>query len=387
MRDAIALYHDLGLSCYPTVFKEKRCMPGVGWKTYQRRVPTIEELGQWHYNYSRDNGGPGYGIAIPTGYGAGSIVPYAVDCDNGVPKSIERCHTTTIEHGGRGPCFVFNGPPGIGPAKLVVTIDGTDVELKGLGGSFTAPASVYWDGTEYHHPPGLGWDQLKELPTMLARALEAHIAKPLLPRMLRAHGYDQLCLALIMDPRRSIREGECHDSLWAAYWLLQRENDNGKGSNTKMRAEQVIRARNALLERPLEESRLRDIFKDRTLERTPGCFAAKSRLPWIVDEKLCWRCQRMETHCLSNVLKAQEDGLGPTELAVLYNVSATGETSPTRVAAAINAKDYRTVKSAMERIIAAGCWPDGVDLPAKNAGDLNRPNRPNHDSGSRSSDR
>ena len=64
MQDAIALYHDLGLSCYPTVFMEKRCMPGVGWKVYQQRVPTVEELEQWHYDYSQDNGGPGYGIAI-----------------------------------------------------------------------------------------------------------------------------------------------------------------------------------------------------------------------------------------------------------------------------------------------------------------------------------
>lgn len=368
MQDALALYHDLGLSCYPTVFMEKRCMPGVAWRVYQQRLPTVEELGLWHYNYSQGNGGPGYGLAVPTGYGAGQIVPYALDCDSGVPTSIERCHTTTIEHGGRGPCFVFNGPPGMGPAKLVVNIDGTDVELKGLGGSFTAPASVYRDGTPYHYLPGLGWDQIKDLPVPLARAFEAHIAKPLLPRMLSAHGYDQLCLALIMDPRRSIREGECHDSLWAAYWLLQRENDNGKGSNTNERAEQVIRARNALLERPLKEDRLKDIFRATSLKYTPGCNAARSRLPWIRGEKLCWRCQRMETHCLTNVLKAQEEGLGPTALAVLYNISVTGETSPSKIAAAVNIKSYVTVQTAIQKIVAAGCWPDNVDLPSKIVG-------------------
>jgi len=373
MQDAISLYHDLGLSCYPTVFMDKRCMPGVGWKVYQQRVPTVEELEQWHYDYSLDNGGPGYGIAIPTGYGAGSIVPYAVDCDNGVPESIERCHTTTIEHGGRGPCFVFKGPPDMGPAKLVVNVDGTAIELKGLGGSFTAPASVYRDGTPYHYLPGLGWNQIKDLPSMLTHALAEYAVKPQLPRVLNAHGYDQLCVAKIMDPRRPIREGECYDSFWTAYWLLQREDDDGKGTNTKERAERVIRDRNAMLERPLEESRLRDIFNGKSLKYTPGCNAARSRLPWIRGEKLCWRCQRMETHCLTNVLKAQEEGLGPTDLAVLYNISVTGETSPTKIAAAINAKTYRTVKSAMERIMAAGCWPDNVDLPAKNAGSFDRP--------------
>jgi len=154
MQDAIAVHHDLGLSCYPIVFMEKRCMLGVGWKVYQQRVPTVEELGLWHYNYSLDNGGPGYGIAIPTGYGAGSSIPYALDCDNGVPTTIEQCHTITIEHGGRGPCFVFNGPPSMGPAKLVVNIDGTEVDLKGLGGSFTAPVSVYKNGTPYPLPSG-----------------------------------------------------------------------------------------------------------------------------------------------------------------------------------------------------------------------------------------
>ena len=95
----------------------------------------------------------------------------------------------------------------------------------------------------------------------------------------------------------------------------------------------------------------------------------------------------METHCLTNVLKAQEEGLGPTDLAVLYNISVTGETSPTRIAAAINAKDYRTVKSAMERIMAAGCWPDNVDLPAKNAGDSDKSNLSNCNYTSASSDR
>jgi hypothetical protein len=95
----------------------------------------------------------------------------------------------------------------------------------------------------------------------------------------------------------------------------------------------------------------------------------------------------METHCLSNVLKAQEEGLGPTELAVLYNMSSSGETSPTKIAAAINVKDYRTVKLAMARIMAAGCWPDNVDLPAKNAGDSDKLNPSNRESKSMFPDR
>jgi hypothetical protein len=387
MQDALALYHELGLSCYPTVFMEKRCMPGVNWKVFQQRVPTAEELGMWHYNYSQDNRGPGYGIAIPTGYGAGLIVPYAVDCDNGVPESIERCHTTTIQHGGHGPCFVFNGPAGMGPAKLVMTVDGTEAELKGLGGSFTAPFSIYKDGTPYHHPPGLGWDQIKDLPSALARALEEHAMKPQLPRMLNAHGYDQRCLATMMDPTWIIHEGECYNTLWVAYWLLQREDDNGKGRNTKEHAERVIRARNALLERPLEESRLKDIFRDTSLKYIPGCNAAKSRLPWIIREKLCWRCQRMETHCLSNILKAQEEGLDPIASAVLLNISVTGDTSPTRIATAINMKDYRAIQAAMTRIMVAGRWPDSVDLPASNAGDSDKSNTGNCESKSTSSDR
>lgn len=387
MQDALALYHDLGLSCYPTVFMEKRCIPGVSWRTYQQRIPTVEELEQWHYDYALENGGPGYGIAVPTGYGAGSIVPYAVDCDNGVPESIVRCHTTTVEHGGRGPCFVFSGPPGMGPAKLAIVVDGTTVELKGLGGSFTAPASVYRDGTPYHCPPGLGWNQIKDLPSMLTHFLEEYAIKPQLPRMLNAHGYDQLCLARIMNPHRIIQEGECYDSLWVAYWLLQREGDNGKGSNTKEYAQRVIRARNALLERPLPESRLKDIFSDKSLRFTPGCNAVRSRLPWINREKLCWRCQRMETHCLNNLLRGQEEGLGPTELAVLYNISITGDTSPVRITAAINMKDYRAVQKAMKRIMVAGCWPDNVDLPASYAGGSDSSNIPNHDFKTGSSDR
>jgi hypothetical protein len=380
MQDAIALYRDLGLSCYPTVFMEKRCMPGIAWTTLQKRQPTVEELLQWHYNYSQDNGGPGYGIAIPTGFGAGTIVPYAIDCDQGVPQSLVDLHTTTIEHGGRGPCFVMTGPRGIGSARVVLELEGIPVELKGLGGSFLAPLSVYSNGTPYQFLPGLGFGSIKYLPPSCMDSLERRAAKPRLPRLLNAHGYDRLCLVEIMDPHHIMRQGECYDSFWVAYWLLQREDDDRKGSNTKEYAGRIIRARNALLERPLEESRLKDIFSDKSLKYTPGCNAARSRLPWIRGEKLCWRCQRMETHCLSNVLKAQEEGLGPTELAVLYNISATGETSPTRIAAAINAKDYRTVKSAMERIMAAACWPDNVDLPAKNAGSFDQSNPSNCDS-------
>jgi hypothetical protein len=368
MQDVVVLYHELGLSCYPTVFMEKRCIPGVGWKTYQQRVPTAEELGLWHYNYSLDNGGPGYGIAIPTGYGAGSIVPYAVDCDNGVPESILRCHTTTIEHGGRGPCFVFNGPAGLGPAKLVVNLDGTSVELKGLGGSFTAPCSIYRDGTPYRYAPRLGLDQIKELPSALTLSLEKGGAKPQLPRMLNAHGYDQLCLTTIMDPHQTIHDGECYDSFWVAYWLLQREDDNGKGANTKEHAERIIRARNTLLERPLPESRLRDIFNGKSLEYVPGCNAARSRLPLINSDKLCWRCQRMESHASLNILKATERGLGPTEQAVIHNMSVTGETLPSKIAEAINIKSYVTVQTAIQKILAAGCWPDNVDLPSKIVG-------------------
>jgi len=387
MQDAIAVHHDLGLSCYPTVFMEKRCMPGVSWKVFQQRVPTVEELEQWHYDYSQDNGGPGYGIAIPTGFGAGPIVPYAVDCDNGVPESIERCHTTTVEHGGRGPCFVFNGPARMGPAELVVNIDGTEVELKGLGGSFTAPFSIYKDGTPYHYPPGLGWDQIKDLPLVLRQAQEVYAMKPRLPKLLNAHGYDQLCLAMIMDPHRPIQERECYEGFWAAYWLLQQEDDNGKGRNTKEYAERVIRARNGLLERPLKETRLKDLFNDKSLKCTPGCNAARSRLPWIISEKLCWRCQRMETHSALNVRKAQEASLGPTEQAVVHFITVTGVTSLSGIGAAINVKDYRTVKSAMTRIMAAGCWPDNVDPPARNAGDPVEPNDAYLDSTTGSSDR
>jgi hypothetical protein len=275
----------------------------------------------------------------------------------------------------------------MGPAELVVNIDATIVELKGLGGSFTAPFSIYKDGTPYHYPPGLDWNQIKDLPSVLTRALDEHGMKPQLPRLLSAHGYDQLCLAMIMDPHRAVRDGECYNSFWVSYWLLQREDDNGKGANTKEYAEQLIRTSNALLERPLEENRLKDIFRDKSLKHTPGCNAARSRLPWISREKLCWRCQRMETHCLSNVLKAQEEGLDPIALSVLYNISATGDTSPTKIAAAINMKDYRAIRAAMKRIIAAGCWPDNVDLPASNAGDSDKSNMPNRDSTSASSDR
>jgi len=95
----------------------------------------------------------------------------------------------------------------------------------------------------------------------------------------------------------------------------------------------------------------------------------------------------METHCLSNVLKGQDEGLVPTELAVHYNISVTGDTSPTRIAAAINMKDYRAIQKAMKRIMAAGCWPDNVDLPASNAGDLDKSSTPNHNSTTGSSDR
>src|SRR5450756_633323 len=100
-----------------------------------------------------------------------------------------------------------------------------------------APVSIYKDGTPYHYPPGLGWSQIKDLPSMLTHALEQYAMKPQLPRKLNAHGYDQTCLAMIMDPRQPIREGECYDSFLVAYWLLQRESDNGKGSNTKEHAE------------------------------------------------------------------------------------------------------------------------------------------------------
>lgn len=150
--------------------------------------------------------------------------------------------------------------------------------------------------------------------------------------------------------------------------MLQRENDQGKGKDTREQAERLVRARNSMFGIPLSESRLKDLFNDESLKYTPGCNAVRSRLPWVGKERVCWRCQRTETHCLSNVLNAQEKGLDPISLAVVYNISATGETSPTKIAAAINMKDYRAVQAAMKRIIAAGCWPDNAPLPASNAG-------------------
>jgi hypothetical protein len=387
MQDAVVLYRSLGLSCYPTVFMEKRCMPGVSWKVFQQRAPTAGELGLWHYNYSQDNGGPGYGLAIPTGYGAGSVVPYAVDCDNGVPESLVQCNTTTVEHGGRGPCLVFSGPLGMGPGTLIVNLDGTEVELKGLGSSFTAPLSIYRDGTSCHCTAGKGWDQIKDLPSVLRQAQDEYATKPNLPRSLNAHGYDQRCLATMMDPKWTIVEGECYNTLWVAYWLLQREDDRGKGFNSGEAAQRTIRSRNAMLERPLPESRLRDIFNGRSLKYTPGCTAARSRLSWIARNNLCWRCQRMETHSALNVRKAQEAGLGPTEQAVIHFMTVTGVTSLSGIAAALNVKDPRTVKAAITRIVAAGCWPNNVDLPAKNAGDWDKPNVTYCDSTTGSSDR
>lgn len=95
----------------------------------------------------------------------------------------------------------------------------------------------------------------------------------------------------------------------------------------------------------------------------------------------------METHCLPNVLKAQEEGLDPIASAVLLNISVTGVTSPTRIAAAINMKDYRAIQAAITRIMAAGCWPDNVDLPASNAGGSDRSNMAQQRSETGTSDR
>jgi hypothetical protein len=387
MQDAIALYRDLGLSCYPTVFKEKRCMPGIAWTALQKRQPTVEELLEWHYNYSQDNGGPGYGIAIPTGFGAGTIVPYAIDCDQGVPQSLVDLHTTTIEHGGRGPCFVMTGPRGIGSARVVLELEGIPVELKGLGGSFLAPLSVYSNGTPYQFLPGLGFGSIKYLPPSCMDSLERRAAKPRLPRLLNAHGYDRLCLVEIMDPHHIMRQGECYMSLWLAYGLLQRENDRGKNANTKAYAREVVTRRNAMLEAPLKRDRLADIFRDKSLSHSPSCTTVRNTLSWVREEKLCWSCPRMEHHFLNKVQEAQQRGLDPLAQLVLLQIAVTGELSPTGIATTINTKDYRTIKSAMTRIMTAGCWPDNVDLPAKNAGDFDESNPSDYDSTSASSDR
>jgi hypothetical protein len=373
MKDAIALYHDLGLSCYPTVFMEKRCMPGIAWAALQKRQPTVEELLEWHYNYGQDNGGPGYGLAIPTGFGTDTIVPYAIDCDQGVPRSLVELHTTTIEHGGRGPCFVMTGPRGIGSARVVLELEGIPVELKGLGGSFLAPVSVYSNGTPYKFLPGLGFGSIKCLPPSCTTCLEQHAAKPRLPKLLNAHGYDQLCLAEIMDPHHIMREGDCYLSLWLAYWLLQRENYRGKNANTQAHARDVVTRRNEMLEIPLKRDRLADVFRDKSQDHAPGCNTVRTTLSWVKEEQLCWGCQRMEHHFLGSIPEAQKRGLDPLAQMVLVQISMTDELSPTRIAAAMNMKDYRAIQAAIKRIAAVGCWPTNAQLPAFAAGSSGLP--------------
>jgi hypothetical protein len=253
------------------------------------------------------------------------------------------------------------------------------VRFQGVEGIIVLPGSVHASGNVYKCLDGYDLDAIKDVSTIgwLAKALQTtdEIDRQAVKRWTQFKGYNyrQRCLASIMDPHRPVREGDCYDSFWIAYWLLQRESDNGKGPNTKAYAEGVIRERNKLLESPLSEGRLRDVFNDKSLDGMPGCKAARTRLPWISSQKLCWGCQRMETHGFANVLKAQEAGLDPIAQVVVYEMSVTGETSPMRITAAINMKDYRAIQAAMTRITAAGCWPDNVDLPASNAGESKVP--------------
>jgi hypothetical protein len=355
--------------------------PLVVYERYRDKRPSRAQYREWEDLFATDAGPPNW--AFITGHSTSGTALYVIDTDTAVLSPwLQSCGTTTIKSGreGGGWHTWLTGQADLYRTKKALELpDGSVVRFQGVEGIIVLPGSVHASGNVYRCLDGYDLDVIKDLSTIgwLAKALQTtdEVDRQAAKRWAQFKGYNyrQRCLASIMDPRRAIREGDCYDSFWIAYWLLQRESDNGKGPNTKAYAEGVIRERNKLLESPLSEGRLRDVFNDKSLDGMPGCGAARTRLSWISSQKLCWECKLMETHGGANVLKAMEHGLGTTEQMVVYTMSMTGETSPSRIRAAINVKDNRTVKSAMTRIMAAGCWPDNVDLPAKNAGELDLP--------------
>jgi len=161
-----------GFSVIPILERGKR--PAITWADYQRRAPTMDELGDWFGN------GRAFNIGIVTGAVSGIV---AIDCDSPEAIAWADAHLPATDmrtRTGRGGEHRFYQHPGT-PVRNKVKIQ-TDharlaLDVRGDGGFVVAPGSVHETGAVYEK---LGaWPPVEALPVFdPAWIAEPPIEKP-----------------------------------------------------------------------------------------------------------------------------------------------------------------------------------------------------------------
>jgi hypothetical protein len=139
--DAALLYHDMGLSTIPLAPGEKRPPKRFAWKQFQRRLPTVHELRDWHDRTD-------FGIAVVCGKVSGGLVVRDFD----KPGAYQRFRDRNPDLCRILPAVVTGRPGGVhlwARCKDVDHHDLADGELRGEGHYVAAPDSLHASGTRY----------------------------------------------------------------------------------------------------------------------------------------------------------------------------------------------------------------------------------------------
>lgn len=140
--DAALKYLKRGWSVIPIAPRDKKPLPGFGWKEFQTRFPTELEVRAWFTDH------PDANIAIVTGEISGLVV---IDCDGpeadaALGELIGHCPSTPTSGTGRGRHRFF-AHPGVKVRNAVKLLEKVDV--RGDGGYVVAAPSVHGCGKQY----------------------------------------------------------------------------------------------------------------------------------------------------------------------------------------------------------------------------------------------
>ena len=140
-----------------------------GWKQYQQKIPTIDEISKW-FSEARHTG-----MVAVTGSVSGVLV---LDVDNGADLTgLELPLTIVAKSGSGGTHYYFKLPPGKIFKNSAGEI-GDKIDVRAEGGLIVLPPSIHKTGNKYKwaegcSPEEIGVENIAEIPKWLLDRLES----------------------------------------------------------------------------------------------------------------------------------------------------------------------------------------------------------------------
>ena len=307
-QEMVERYMSMGYSWFPLVRGDKTpltaALPNGGWKQYQTRQPSVEEVNNWFAEFGADMGGVGFNLGLVTGRNG----LYVLDIDSmDIPSVLMGCNTTSVTTG-RGRHFYFSGPPAL--ASTSGTLDGIPFDFQGTGRYVVAPVSIHPSGALYEYARPLS--DIETVTDVILKAVGTTGYSEGKPHFPLRNG-QRSCLDQIWG--KALSEGERNNALYVLYQAAISKPAN----NSPAAVAGYIRHKNEALAVPLSDREVDAIVNRGREQDVPGhgyglgCDGIRRILPWISCEGCHYADHRAGELIRSRDLRRAMDELSPTE--------------------------------------------------------------------------